>query len=854
LVTEQQRTTDPKFRSSLLTTIEQLRLAPNLIVSLEGSSYWQKWEQIRRWRCLKGMLQDLRYAARALRRIPSFTVIVVATFALGIGMNTAIFSVANTVLFRTLPYPDADRLTWMTKFSLRANRDIFTANAEYLSWRAQARSFDRMAAYGDDDVALVSGGVATQERIGFVTGDFWSITSAQPALGRLFGAQEADQLVLSWPSYQRRFGGDPRVIGASVTLGGHAFRVAGVLRQDFQFSFPQQYIPGDEVRGIDGYIAIPGGILALPNPLSAVTWEEAQRRLGPSAHAVYVIGKLKPGISYQQADAEMQAIYARLSSQPSVYPSEESLDFAPLREKLAQGERRSLMLLLAAVGFVLLIACVNIANLLIARAASRKRETAIRAALGAGKLQILRQALLESLLLALGGGVAGLLLARFGLEYLTGVVLTGGRQLGAVTIDATVLWFTLAVTLITGLLSGFGPAISLWRTDIYDLLKAGGAASPGGSHRLRGRGVLVAAELGLAIVLLAGAGLMLKSLWQMNRRPEGFSPEKILAMRITLSGARYASWPPKQAYTEQLLSRVQALPGVLAAGIDAGALNATVRVGSGNGIVTIIRAVSPRYLRVIGVPVLKGGWPGEDSLFGVVVNEAFARQAGGEVVGRRVGGSILNDTITGVVSDFKARQLDSDSLPEIYMPYERFPMIRSMRVLVRTAGEAGAMARAVRDLLAQVDTTQPAYEFETLEQALADSIAPRRFQLLLMGIFAAAALLLGAIGVYGVMAWSVGQRTREISVRIALGARRREIVMLIVRQGMGLVLAGIIAGLLAAVSLTRLMASLLYGVKPNDVATFGAVALGMATVALAACCVPALRASRVDPAASLRGE
>jgi predicted permease len=799
------------------------------------------------------MLRDVRYAARGLRRNAGFTVVVVATFALGIGMNTAVFSVANAVLFRALAYPDAGRLAWMTNFSLWENRDIFTVNAEYLSWKAQARSFERMAAYGDDDVAMVSGGEASQERIGFVTGDFWRITAAQPALGRLFGEQEADELVLSWPFYQRRFAGDPRRIGATVTLGGHPFRIIGVLRQDFQFGFPQQYIPGDEIRGIDGYIAIPSGILALPNPLPAVTWEEAQRRLGPSRHAVYVIGKLKNGVTFEQAGAEMRAIYERSNSQKPAF-QRARLDFAPLSEKLARGEQRSLVVLLAAVGFVLLIACANIANLLIARAASRRRETAIRAAIGAGKLLLLRQALFEGLLLALGGGAVGLLLARFWLGFLAGVILTGGRQLGAVAIDAKVLWFTLAVTLITGLLSGLGPAIPLWRADIHDLLKAGGGAAPGGSHRLRGRGVLVAAELGLAIVLLAGAGLMLKSLWRMNRRPAGFAPENILAMRITLSGARYASWPPKQAYTEEMLGRIQALPGVLAAGIDAGALNTTVRIGSRDGMFATIRAVSPRYLRAIGVPVLKGGWPGEDSLFGVVVNEAFARQAGGEVVGRKVGGSILNDTITGVVADFKARQLDANPLPEVYMPYERFPMIRSMRVVVRTAGPAGDTARPVRDVLAQVDATQPAYEFETLEQALADSIAPRRFQLLLLGVFAAAALLLAAIGIHGVMAWSVGQRTHEIGVRMALGARRYEIVMLVVRQGMRLALAGIGVGLLAAASLTRLMASLLYDVKPNDAATFGAVAFGMAATALAACCAPALRAARVDPAVALRGE
>ena len=800
------------------------------------------------------MLQDFRYAARTFRRNPGFAAVIVATFALGIGMNTAVFSVANTVLFRSLPYPDADRLVWLTNFITSENRDIFTLNGEYLSWKAQAQSFEKMAAYGDDDVAMVSGGTASQERIAFVTGDFWSITAAQPALGRLFGEREADELVLSWPFFQRRFGGDPRVLGTAVTLAGHAFRIAGVLRPEFQFGFPQQYIPGDEIRGIDGYIAIPPAILALPSPLPATLWEDAQRRLGPSRHAVFVVGKRKPGVPFQQANAEMQAIYTRGRSQQPVYARDNLLDCARLSERLGRGERRPLLVLLAAVGFVALIACANIANLLIARAASRRRETAIRAAIGAGKMQLLRQVLAESLLLAIAGGAAGLLLARLCLPFLAAIVLSGGRQLGAVPIDAQVLWFTFAVTLITGLLSGFGPAIPLWRANVYDWLKAGGDASPAGTRRLRGRGLLVAAELALAIVLLAGAGLMLKSLWRMNRKPPGFAPENILAMRITFSGPRYATWPPRQAYTEELLGRLQALPGVLAAGIDGGALTTTVRLGDSDGIGAVIRAVSPRYLRAIGVPLRQGAWPAESSLFGVVVNEAFARQAGGSVVGRRVGGSILNDTILGVVSDFKARQLDAAPLPEVYMPYERFPLIRSMRVVLRTAGRPGALAGAVRETLAQVDGSQPAYELETLEQALADSVAPRRYQLLMLGVFAATALLLAALGIHGVMAWSVGQRIREIGVRMALGARRREILLLIVMQGMRLALIGIAAGLLAAGALTRLMTSLLYDVQPNDPATFAVVAIGMAAVALAACGAPALRAARVDPAVALRGE
>ena len=773
------------------------------------------------------MLRDLRFALRALRRNPLFALVVVATFALAIAMNTAVFSVANAVLFRALPYPNADRLVWLTNFSRAAGRDIFTANPEYLFWKREARSFDRMAAYGDDDVAFASSGEASQERIAFVTGDFWSTTSAQPALGRLFGKQEPDELVLSWSLYQRRFGGDPHAIGATVSLGGHPFRVVGVLRPDFRFDFPQQYFPGDEVRGMDAYIAIPAGILALPDPLPGTTWLEAQQRLGPSAHAVYVIGQLRPGVSFEQARTEMRGIHDRYTAtKPNYGRDEDDLDCSPLSEKLGRAERLPLFTLLAGVGFVLLIACTNIANLHIARAASRQHEAAVRAALGAGKLQLLQQVFVENVLLALIGGATGLVLARICLRFLAGVVLNGGRQLGAIPIDARVLWFSLGLTLLTGLLSSLGPAIPLWRADVHDLLKTSGAGSAG-SHRLRGRGILVAAELGMAIVLLAGAGLMLKSFWRLTRMPDGFAPENILAMRIAFSDSHYDSWPSKEAYTEEILRRIRALPRVTSAGVDVGALNTKVHVGNGDEIGAVLRAVSPGYLRAIGVPLLRGDWPVEGNLSGVVVNEAFAREAGGDVLGRVVDGSILDDAIVGIVSNFKTQQLDKDPLPEIYMPYQRFPMIRAMRVLIHTAGPAGIVAQPVREVLTQVDPTQPAYEFETLEQALADSVAPRRFQLFLLAIFASSALLLAMIGIHGVMAWSVAQRTREIGVRMALGARRREIVALVVWQGMRLALIGIGAGLVAAAGLTRLMANLLYDVKPNDAGTFATVAFAV---------------------------
>jgi putative ABC transport system permease protein len=371
--------------------------------------------------------------------------------------------------------------------------------------------------------------------------------------------------------------------------------------------------------------------------------------------------------------------------------------------------------------------------------------------------------------------------------------------------------------------------------------------------------VLAATELAVAIILLAGAGLMLKSFWRMNAKPAGFAPENILVMRITLSGPQYSTWPPKQAYTEELLQTLQFLPGVEAAGVDAGTMNTTVQVDGavpvspGDGIFASVRGVTPGYLRAMGVPLVKGTWPERGNLFGVVVNEAFTRQmVGRDATGRRIGGSFMNDTITGVVADFKAWQLDAEPFPEVYMPYERLPLSRSLRVAVRTAGDVAALAPTVRKLVSGIDHTQSLYEFQTLEEALSASIAPRRFNLFLLGTFATTALLLALIGIYGVIAYSVSLRTREIGIRLALGACRGEIVRMVVRQGMTLALAGIAAGILAALALTRLMSSLLYDVKPNDPWTFAVVAIALATTALLAAGGPALKAAHVDPLTGLR--
>jgi putative ABC transport system permease protein len=809
---------------------------------------------------LDQLRQDLQYALRTLRRQPGFTVVVVVTLALGIGMNTAVFSVLNAVLFRPLPYPSADRLIWLANYNQRTKHDNWVARTDYLIWKQRAASFERMTAYGNQDLALVAGGESSQERITSITGDFWNMTGVQPALGRLFDPGEPNAMAVSWGLFERRFGGDRGVVGKTVLVDGWPFTITAVLPKDFRFLFPQQSSTEVETRDIDAYIPIPDAVMAML-PAGGSQWEEATKRLGPAPFWIVAVGRLRANVPVPTARAEMQAIYTRVGRQyPDVLRESRVLHFEALQDKLAGNARRPLLILLVAVGFVLLIACANIANLLLARASTRQREIAIRTAVGAGRNRVMRQFLAESALLASLGCAAGLILGYGAVSVMLRSAHQTLPRLGETAIDGRVLAFTAGISLLSGLMFGLAPAISAWRAEIVDVLKAETGTSSAAAGRVRLRGLLAASELALAIVLLAGAGLTLKSFWRMNAKPAGFTPENILVMRITLSGPRYSTWPPKQAYMERLLQSLPSLPGVQAAGVDAGTMNTSVQVDGtkplspGEGLFVSIRGVSPGYFLTMGVPLVKGAWPARGSLFGVVVNETLARQMAGEAVGRRLGGSILNDTITGVVADFKAQQLDAEPLPEIYIPYERLPLSRSMRVVVRTAINADAMASHVRSLISGIDRTQPVFEFQTLAQALSDSIAARRFNLFLLGVFASTALLLALGGTYGVIAYSVSLRTREIGIRLALGAGRGQILGMVLRQGMTLALAGIVAGIAIGLALTRMMASLLYDVKPNDPSIFAVAAVVLATTAVLATIGPALKAAHVDPLVALRYE
>lgn len=757
-------------------------------------------------------------------------------------MNTAIFSVVNTVLLCPLACPHPERLVWIAEYDPNIKRDVATL-ADFAYWREHARSYAGMAAYGPQQAAIATARNAQQVSGLAIAGDFWALTGARPALGRLFGPQGQDAVVLAWDTFENQFAADPHVVGSSVAVDGRSVTVTGVLPKDFRFQFPMWW-QSIGPRPVEAYFPMPAKDIAMG-------------RFGN------VVASLKPGIPAARARAELDVLEPRAQEgrDPRFRGPVTGLRIEPLTYKLTGNSRRALFLLLAAGVFVLLIAVLNIANVLLARATVRKREIAIRAAVGAGRARVIRQLLAESVVLVLIGGAAGLALARSALAILIRLSPNAAPRLQETSIDGYVLAFTLAISIGTGIMFGSGPALALWRTNLHDALKDGARASGSGPAGLRLRGSLVAGELALAMVLLIGAGLMLKSFWRMYAHPPGFAPESILTMKVDPSGPQYREKPAHEGYIREMLRRVESAPGAEAAGVSVWFLFEGVPFPSDtspNQQHTIrLNAVSPGYLKALGVRLLRGRWLSEAESSGnaVLLNESMARQAFGAMdpVGRQIS-TPGPATVVGVVSDLKYSQLDADPPPEIYIPYQQLPFLAGTSVAVRTAGDASAMAPAIRKLISGVDPTQPVFDVKTMEQALSDSIAPRRFNLFLLGTFAAVALLLALVGIYGVIAYSVAQRTREIGVRMALGAQRREVVRMVVREGMAMALAGMAAGLAGAWGLTHLMASLLYDVKANDPATFAAVAAALAATALLACWIPALKAARVDPMVALRYE
>jgi predicted permease len=803
------------------------------------------------WRVVwaEQFVQDVRYGARTLWRNLAFTAVVVLTLALAIGMNTAVFSVVNAVLLRPLSYPDADRLLWVTTFDTRRNSEFVTV-PDFVDWQQQAKSFDQVIAYWTSDQTLTGADDATRPRVATVSDGFWSMSNARPALGRVPQPDEKDVIVLMYTFFERSFHGDTNIVGKTLLFGRRWVTVVGVMDRNFRFEFPTEILEG-EAKAIDAYV--PMNI----NPIDRV-------RGNSIGAAPNVVAKMKRGISVEDARTELAAIRTRnTEGAPGPWSSRE-LRVQPMRERIVGRHIQvALTVLLTAVVFVLLIACANIANLMLARASTRQREVAVRASLGAGRSRVLRQFLTESALLVLIGGSIGLLLAVAAIEIILRAVPQAIPRLAETALDGPVLLFALGSAIVTAFLFGLAPASSLWKVDLHDVLKKGARTASAAQANLRLRKLLVASELALAVVLLTGAGLMLKSFWRMSSYPPGFQPERILTMTVGLSGERYFEDPPRQqAFIDEALRTIQSMPGVDTASI----MNRERLTANWEGEppllgdqrpITLCAGVSADYLELMGLRLLRGRWfTDTEPERAIVINESLARRdfAGRDPIGRRLRWKGVVGTVVGIVADLNYSKLDATAEPEFYVHYSYSRRFYATTLAARIVGDPATAGPAVLKAVAGIDPFEPVYDVLTLEQRLVDSIAPRRFNLFLMGSFASAALLLALVGIYGVIAYSVAQRTQEIGVRIALGAARTEVTAMVVRRGMLVAIAGIVVGLLAAAGLTRSMQSMLYDVKPNDAATFVFVAASLIVTALLACVLAASRAARVDPVVALRHE
>ncbi len=803
---------------------------------------------------METLLQDLRFGMRMLFQRPGFTAVIILALALGIGANTAIFSVVNAVLLRPLPYAEPERLVQVWEYRPRQNLNQQESSAsEYAAWRDQNQVFEQMAAidYGDYNLT----GNQEPERVSGarVSASYFTLLGVKPAFGRTFAVEE-DQpdrnnvVVLSHKLWQRRFAADPNIVNQTIMLDGQACTVAGVMPRGF-------VLPNDSD-------------LAVPIALTA----EQQTTVGN--HYLLVLARLKPGVTIGQAQAEMTTIAGRLEQTYGKSNLGHGVVLVPLHEQVTGGVRPALLVLLGAVGCVLLIACANVANLLLARATARRKEIAIRTALGAGRMRIVRQLLTESLLLSVIGGALGLLLAMWGVDFLLSLDPDSIPRATEINLDVRVLAFTMGLSVLTGILFGLIPALQASRLELTESLKEGDRGSTESFRRNRTRSVLVVTEVALTLVLLVGAGLLIKSFARLREVNPGFNPSQLLTLQVTLPASKYTERTKVAGFYEQLWPRLQSLPGVEAVGATSvlpltgdDASNFVTIEGrpplpAGEAMRAGRRIVNTDFFRAMNIPLKQGrafaNSDTADSLPVAVINETYARRffPGEDPVGKRIrmgGDSSAWITIVGIVGDVKHNGLDRDARPENYFPAQQSPA-RSMIVVVRSKGDASALAAPVRAEVLAVDKDQPVGSVKTMDQLLAESLGRRRFNMLLLGVFAGVALVLAAVGLYGVMNYSVTQRTHEIGIRMALGASRGDVLKLIVGQGMTLTLIGVALGLFAAWGLTRLMSSLLFGVSTTDIMTYAGVALVIIAVAFIASFIPARRALRVDPMTALRYE
>ena len=800
--------------------------------------------------------QDVLYALRRLVKAPAFTLVAVATLALGIGANSAIFSVVDGVLLKPLPYPEPDRLVGV--YHVADGHRAVMSGPNFTDIAKSATTLEGAAAISTGRAILTGEGEPTRLPIAEVSAAFFSVLRVRPELGRPFAATEntpgsTHVVILSHALWQQRFGGDAGVIGRRIMLDGVAKEVVGVMPAGFAYP--------------DGREAW----MPIEYDNNFVSKQRASWYLD-------VIARLRPNVTPQQSAAEVETLGRGLARQYPDADSEIGMSTYPLLDALIGDVRRAVFVLLGAVGFVLLIACTNVANLLLARAAARGSEMAVRSALGANRSRLVRQLLTESVLLSLIGAGAGLLLAVWGVDLLVRLKPAGIPRLDNVHVDATVIAFTVAIAIVTGILFGLVPAFNATR-GLSDTLKDGGRGAVGARGGSRVRAVLVMAELALAVMLLAGAGLLLRSFMKLEAVDPGFRIGPALTFDLTLPDARYKEDERQIAFFDQLLPRLRALPGVRGAsailGLPLSGLDIIISfqvqgrppVPPSQQPAMQVRVATPDYFPNIGIPLKRGRLFTDDDRAGtarvVLISETAARQffPGENPIGRTItlgwgrgpGKPRAGGEVVGIVGDVKDGGLNEASQPQIYLPYRQWP-VGSMTVVVTTAVPPLSLTDAVRSSVYALDGNLPVSNVSTLDAVVAKSISQQRFYMLLLTMFAAIALVLAAVGIFGVLSYAVSQRTREIGIRMALGAQGRSVVGLVVRQAMLLVAAGIAAGLALGLSLSQTMTRMLFGVTPTDPATFAGVAVLLASVALLASYLPAWRATRVDPIVALRSE
>jgi predicted permease len=802
------------------------------------------------WRWLDNLAQDLRFAVRILRKTPIITAVAVLTLALGIGANTAIFGVVNAVLLRPLPYTHPDRLVrvWGTN-SRSGNLRAWASYPDLQDWRAQNTVFSALGAYDEDEWTWTGGTDPEQVEICGITADYLSVLETQPVLGRTFSPEEfrtgqANVAILSHKFWHDRLASDRGILGRTMTLEDKLYNIVGVM-PEANFSFPS---PATDVW--------------VPLPVDSPDSGRGSRYLS-------AIARLRPGVSLAQAQAEMSEITGRLKR---LYPESNAVigvRLEPLQEALVGDSRRLLLILLGVVGFVLVIACVNVANLLFSRLKEREKEIAVRLAVGASRSRVVRQLLTESLLLSFLGGGAGLVLAGWGART---ILLASGAnipRLQEMGLDARVLFLTVMISLIPGMLIGLVPALQASRPNLVEELKESprGAGSPSG--RLALRSLLVVAEVAMSLVLLAGAGLLLNSFWRLYSVAPGFDPGNVLTLRISLPESRYPNRERSLALYDNVLDRLRVMPGVESAGIVSmlpvagGRLCNDVTVENkplANVDCAEARMVTPDYFRAMRIPLLKGRWFTERDAVSAphvaVIDETLARLLGasGDAVGRRFSFRDQVREVVGVVGDVRQLGLGRAALPEVYLPLRQEP-VPFAAFVVRTASRPNDLAAAAREQIRVVDPDLLIFGVLSMDQVLSESLAAPRFRAILVGGFAALALFLAIIGVASVVAYGATQRTHEFGIRLVLGASRRDILLQVLEQGMRLALLGLVIGLAASAWLTRFLSAMLFAVKPVDIATFASVAVILLSVALCACYVPARRAiAHLDPMRILREE